>query len=66
MKIMEWLLIYFNDSFNYGCRNQISITTANEDPQHLEKGYNYYMQKEYETLISKAILDETVFCTDTK
>lgn len=44
----------------------ISITTANEDPQHLEKGYNYYMQKEDETLISKAILNETVFCTDTK
>lgn len=44
----------------------ISITTADEDPQHLEKGYNYYMQKEDETLISKAIINETVFCTDTK
>lgn len=44
----------------------ISITTADEDPQHLEKGYNYYMQKEDETLISKTILAETVFCTDTK
>lgn len=44
----------------------ISITTADEDPQHLEKGYNYYMQKEDETLISKAILEKTVFCTDTK
>lgn len=44
----------------------LSLATADEDPQHLENGYNYYMKKEDEMLISKAILDATVICTDTK
>lgn len=44
----------------------LSLATADDDPQHLENGYNYYMKKEDEMLISKAILDATVICTDTK
>jgi hypothetical protein len=44
----------------------LSLATADEDPQHLENGYNYYMKKEDEMLITKAILDATVVCTDTK
>lgn len=61
---------YFRDLFKTFHKSTvealISIATADEDPQHLEKGYNYYMQKEDETLISKAILNEIAFCTDTK
>lgn len=44
----------------------LSLATADDAPQHLENGYNYYMKKEDEMLISKAILDATVVCTDTK